>query len=144
VRFKLNTVVNALNWEEDMNDQIAALDPFRWKVFQVLLLEGENMGGEGELRDARNLCIDRAQFEAFIDRHSDRPQLIPEPNDVMQNSYLLLDEELRFLDCSGGGKVPGRSILEVGVDVALMDAGFDQNMFNERGGIFEWRRPRDE
>lgn len=144
VRFKLNTVVNALNWQEDMNDQIQELDPFRWKVFQVLLLEGENTGGQGELRDARNLCIDRLKFEAFVERHSERPQLIPEPNDMMQNSYLLLDERLRFLDCSGGGKVPGRSILDVGVDMALLEAGFDHNMFKERGGVFEWRRSRDE
>ena len=144
VMFKLNTVVNSLNWEENMNAQIAALDPVRWKVFQVLLLEGENAGGDDDLRDARDLCIERDKFDAFVSRHSGRKQLIQEPNDVMQNSYLLLDEELRFLDCSGGGKVPGRSILDVGVDTALMDAGFDSNMFNERGGIFEWRRPRDE
>jgi len=144
VRFKLNTVVNSLNWKEDMNEQIEALDPYRWKVFQVLLLEGENVGGDGDLRDARHLCIDRSKFDAFVERHADRKQLIPEPNDVMQNSYLLLDEEMRFLDCSGGGKVPGRSILAVGVEEALKDAGFDDAMFAERGGIFEWRRPRDE
>lgn len=143
IMFKLNTVVNSMNWDEDMNDQIADLDPVRWKVFQVLLLEGENAGGSDDLRDARDLCIEREKFDAFVHRHSERKQLIPEPNDVMQNSYLLLDEELRFLDCSSGGKVPGRSILDVGVDAALMDAGFDENMFNKRGGIFEWRRPRE-
>lgn len=142
VLFKLNTVVNSLNWEEDMNSQIAELDPYRWKVFQVLLLDGENTGSDGELRDARDMCIGRREFDSFVGRHSNRKQLIPEPNDVMQNSYLLLDEDMKFLDCSGGGKVPGRSILKVGVDTALIDAGFDQRMFNKRGGVFEWRRPR--
>ena len=141
VLFKLNTVVNSLNWEEDMNSQIAELDPYRWKVFQVLLLDGENTGSEGELGDARDLCIGRREFDSFVGRHSNRKQLIPEPNDVMQNSYLLLDEDMKFLDCSGGGKVPGRSILDVGVE-ALSDAGFDHRMFHERGGVFEWRRPR--
>jgi hypothetical protein len=47
----------------------------------------------------------------------------------MQNSYLLLDEQLRFLDCSANGKVPSESILEVGVEKALGQAGFDFDMF---------------
>lgn len=144
VLFKVNTVVNRLNFEEDMNDPIKALDPYRWKVFQVLLLEGENTGGETSIRDARDMVISRAEFDAFCKRHSERPQMIPEPNDVMQNSYLLLDEGLRFLNCAGGGKVPSRSILEVGVEAALMEAGFDQDKFEERGGVFEWRRERDD
>jgi radical S-adenosyl methionine domain-containing protein 2 len=130
-----------LNFEEDMNDQIAALDPYRWKAFQVLLLEGENTGGKS-LRDARALVISRSEFDAFCARHAERPQLIPEPNDVMQNSYLLLDEALSFLNCAGGGKTPSRSILDVGVDAALTEAGFDEGKFEERGGVFEWRRPR--
>lgn len=85
-----------------------------------------------------------AEFWAFVDRHraDERlsPILIPEPNDVMQNSYLLLDEDMCFLDCSGGGKVPSESILNVGVEAALSQAGFDFEMFNERGGIFNWRK----
>jgi radical S-adenosyl methionine domain-containing protein 2 len=40
--------------------------------------------------------------------------------------------------------VPGRSILEVGVDAALREAGWDGEAFVARGGIFEWTRPREE
>ena len=32
VLFKLNTVVNSLNWQEDMVEQVASLRPMRWKV----------------------------------------------------------------------------------------------------------------
>lgn len=32
VAFKINTVVNSHNWEEDMSQQILELDPIRWKV----------------------------------------------------------------------------------------------------------------
>jgi radical S-adenosyl methionine domain-containing protein 2 len=46
----------------------------------------------------------------------------------------------RFLDCSHGGKTPGRSILDVGVNEALKDAGFNQQAFIDRGGIFDWSR----
>ena len=42
IKFKLNTVVNRYNFFEDMNEQISRIDPFRWKVFQVLVVEDEN------------------------------------------------------------------------------------------------------
>ncbi len=112
------------------------------KAFQILVRKGEDAGGENDLRDARELQISRDEFDAFIARHSQQSSLIPEPNDVMQNSYLLLDEKLRFLDCSKNGKVPSQSILEVGVEQALSQAGFDDAMFHERGGIFDWTRDR--
>ena len=142
--FKLNTVVCSLNWEENMNDHVKRLDPMRWKVFQVLLLQDENVGAPGNLRDARGLVVTDDQFDAFVRRHRPNiPQCIPEPNDVMQNSYLLLDENMAFLDCSGGGKVPGQSILTVGVEKALQQAGFDHSMFHQRGGVYDWRRERE-
>jgi radical S-adenosyl methionine domain-containing protein 2 len=135
ILFKMNTVVCSLNHREDMNEYVTSLDPYRWKAFQILVLEGENAGGVGDLRDARPLQVSREKFDAFCDRHERQSALIPEPNDVMQNSYLLLDEQLRFLDCSANGKVPSESILEVGVEKALGQAGFDFDMF-EVGWVF--------
>ena len=141
--FKLNTVVCSLNWEEDMTEPVRRLNPQRWKVFQVLLLKDENVGQADQLRDARPLVVTDQQFEAFVQRHQPTlPQLIAEPNTVMQNSYLLLDEDMRFLDCSQGGKVPGESILKVGVHKALQQAGFDHDMFQQRGGVYDWKRER--
>ena len=32
VLFKLNTVVNSYNWQEDMVEQVSSLRPMRWKV----------------------------------------------------------------------------------------------------------------
>ena len=142
ILFKMNTVVCSLNHEEDMNEFVSRLDPYRWKAFQCLILKGENAGEKNDLNDARELQVTRKQFHAFVARHAGQPALIPEPNDVMQNSYLLLDEELRFLDCSENGKIPSQSILEVGVERALAQAGFDDAMFEKRGGIFEWTRER--
>jgi radical S-adenosyl methionine domain-containing protein 2 len=46
----------------------------------------------------------------------------------------------RFLDCSDNGKKPGRSLLDVGVEEAMKDAGFDEKTFFERGGVFEWTK----
>ena len=138
-------MVCSLNWQENMVGNIRKLQPRRWKVFQVLLLEDENVGSaDGKsLRDARPLVVSQEQFDDFCQRHAPSiPQMIPEPNNVMQNSYLLLDENMCFLDCSHGGKVPGESILKVGVHQALQQAGFDHAMFTKRGGVYEWKRKR--
>lgn len=48
-----------------------------------------------------------------------------------------------FLNCEDGGKRPGRSVLKVGVEQALEDAGFDHQAFLDRGGIFEWSRDEE-
>jgi radical S-adenosyl methionine domain-containing protein 2 len=83
--------------------------------------------------------ISKDQFDKFLKRHVRQKCLVPESNEMMQTSYLMLDENLCFLDCSGGGKVPSPSILQVGVEKALEKAGFDKNMFLKRGGVYNWK-----
>ncbi|KAF9467773.1 hypothetical protein BDZ94DRAFT_1247665 [Collybia nuda] len=141
IKVKVNSVITRCNWEEDMNESIEQLAPFRWKVFQVLLLGGENAGGDtGSIRDARHLTISDDEFKTFLDRHQGQTSLVPESNEAMKDSYLNLDEDMRFLNCQSGGKEPGRSLLDVGVQEALKDAGFDNQAFIDRGGIFDWAR----
>eukprot|EP00730_Choanoeca_flexa_P014523 TRINITY_DN6380_c0_g1_i2.p1 TRINITY_DN6380_c0_g1~~TRINITY_DN6380_c0_g1_i2.p1 ORF type:complete len:327 (+),score=68.21 TRINITY_DN6380_c0_g1_i2:220-1200(+) len=140
INLKINTVVLSDNHAIDMSDFIRQLRPMRWKVFQVLVLDNEN-SGNGTLRNARNLRVTDAQFDAFIARHQDvcaeaNIRLVPEPNRLMQNSYILLDEELRLLNCSDGAKKPGRSVLEIGVIQAMQEAGFDKQAFQARDGTY--------
>ena len=135
---------------------------YQEQVFQVLLLDGENTGKDtGSIRDARELVITDAQFQAFLDRHKDQPSLVFESNEAMKDSYLLLDEKMRyvvifayfdthdesfcgrFLNCTNSGKKPGRSLLDVGVQEALNDAVFDEKAFFDRGGVFEWSQNKD-
>ena len=99
-----------------MNSSIEELSPVRWKVwlmrfasglpllfmsfeqvFQVLLLDSENTGKDtGSLRDARDLVITDEQFQAFLATHKGQPSLVPESNESMKDSYLNLDEEMRY------------------------------------------------
>ncbi|EFA09512.1 S-adenosylmethionine-dependent nucleotide dehydratase RSAD2 [Tribolium castaneum] len=139
VLFKLNTVVNTYNQNEDMCEQVSRINPIRWKVFQCLLLEGENAGPEA-LRNAERFYIDDATFESFLQRHESIKSLVPESNTKMQNSYLILDEYMRFLDCTSGSKVPSKSILDIGVENALKFSGFDEDMFKKRGGFYKWSK----
>lgn len=142
VLFKINTVVNTYNHEEDMVAEINELNPIRWKVFQCLLLEGENAGPDA-LRNAERFYINDQTFNNFIERHKSVTSLVPESNVKMQNSYLILDEYMRFLDCQNGSKIPSKSILDVGVDNALQFSGFDEAMFKKRGGIYKWSKDAD-
>ncbi|KAG5857295.1 hypothetical protein ANANG_G00017940 [Anguilla anguilla] len=133
VAFKINSVINSFNVEEDMREQILELSPVRWKVFQCLVIEGEN-AGENALREAERFVISDQQFQDFLDRHNDITCLVPESNQKMRDSYLILDEYMRFLDCREGRKDPSKSILDVGVENAIQFSGFDEKMFLKRGG----------
>ncbi|KPP76271.1 hypothetical protein Z043_104394, partial [Scleropages formosus] len=139
VAFKINSVICSFNVEEDMRENIRQLNPVRWKVFQCLIIDGEN-AGESALRDAEKFVVDDEQFQAFLDRHAEIQCLVPESNLKMRDSYLILDEYMRFLDCRGGRKDPSKSILDVGVENAIQFSGFDEKMFLKRGGKYVWSK----
>ncbi|KAF7669685.1 hypothetical protein LDENG_00142690 [Lucifuga dentata] len=111
----------------------------QYKVFQCLLIDGENVG-ENALREAERFVISNQQFQEFLDRHSSIGCLVPESNEKMRNSYLILDEYMRFLDCREGRKDPSKSILDVGVKEAICFSGFDEKMFLKRGGKYLWSK----
>lgn len=135
---KLNTVVTALNWQEDMRPLVRELAPARWKVFQVLPIIGQNDG------DVEPLLISREQFQAFVDRHRefDAEGLGPvaEDNDAMTDSYAMIDPLGRFYGNHGGRYVYSRPIVEVGVLEALAEVQFEAQRLIERGGLYRWRR----
>uniref|UniRef100_A0A2S2PNF1 S-adenosylmethionine-dependent nucleotide dehydratase RSAD2 n=1 Tax=Schizaphis graminum TaxID=13262 RepID=A0A2S2PNF1_SCHGA len=139
IAFKINTVVNTYNVNEVFTEHIERLRPVRWKVFQCLMLEGEN-AGEGALRDAARFYVTDQQFDGFLRRHAEVRTLVPENNDAMRDSYLILDEYMRFLNCRNGKKEPSASLLDVGVQQALRGSGFDEKAFLERGGIYVWSK----
>ncbi|KAK6949191.1 hypothetical protein Daesc_009265 [Daldinia eschscholtzii] len=140
VKFKLNTVVNTHNWDEDMAANIEKLAPFRWKVFQCLIVAGEN-DDETRKRDARSFLVTDDQWKTFCDRHKHLPCYIPEDNNSMASSYLLLDEYMCFLDKGEGMMTKSESILKVGVKEAMKQVVWDKKSFVERGGVYDWRRP---
>jgi radical S-adenosyl methionine domain-containing protein 2 len=121
-----------------MNHHIRELAPFRWKCFQVLIVQGENDSATETLRNGHNFTISDEEFDQFCQCHRSQPALVPGPNRLMAKSYLILDEYTRFLDRTG--KQPSRPILEVGVRKALESVFWDEDAFLERGGLHEWGR----
>jgi len=143
VKFKINSVINTYNVNEDMTAHIRNLNPVRWKIFQCLILEGENTGNPGELKNAQKFVISSEQFQNFLKRHESLECMVPEDNETMKDSYLILDEKMRFLDCTSGKKIPSESILEVGVEKALRKSGFNGEMFHKRKGVYDWTKESD-
>jgi radical S-adenosyl methionine domain-containing protein 2 len=150
IKFKLNTVVCKLNWQEDMVATIQELQPFRWKCFQVLFVEDENDASTAETaldkrkRDARDLLITTEQWQSFCEKHQHLDAFVPDPNDLMASSYLILDEYMCFLDKGKGKEKQSQSILEVGVARALQDIHFDKAAFIRRGGEYDWSKENEE
>lgn len=138
LRTKLNTVVTALNVDEDLSDLIRRARPDRWKVFQVLPIAGQNDGSVEEL------LITKTQFEHFVSRHAhlaaEGLAPIPEDNEAMTGSYLMIDPLGRFFDNVDGRLTFSRPILEVGVDAALAEIRFSFVKLETRGGVYPWAR----
>lgn len=136
VRVKLNTVVTALTWWEDMGALVRRVRPRRWKVFQVLPVAGQNDESVGDL------LISGAQFKAFVTRHAyladEGFAPVPEDNVLMTGSYVMVDPLGRFFSNTLGRHSYSAPILEVGVNAAWAEVAFDEDRFDRRGGRYEW------
>lgn len=140
IRVKLNTVVTSLNWRENMTDFVLRTRPERWKVFQVLPIEGQNTG------KVERLLISSDQFQAFVDRHrvvsTHGITVAAESNEDMTGSYAMIDPLGRFFSNVGGRYVYSPPILEVGVAAAFSAVAFDPGRFDARGGRYDWGSTR--
>jgi radical S-adenosyl methionine domain-containing protein 2 len=131
IRVKLNTVVTAATWCEDMTWLVRRIAPERWKVFQVLRVVGENDG------DVEPLMITSEQYDEFIERHRDLGP-VAESNAAMTDSYAMIDPMGRFYGNTGGIHRVSAPILDVGVHAALASVGFVPSKLEARDGIYEW------
>jgi radical S-adenosyl methionine domain-containing protein 2 len=136
IRMKLNTVVNAMNVDDDMTELVLRLRPERWKIFQVLPVSGQNDG----LVDP--LLISGSEFEAWIDRHHDVVQsgidFVPESNELMRGSYAMMDALGRFYSNINGEHEYTNPVMDVGVLEAWGENCFLEERFLKRGGIYDW------
>ncbi len=132
-RLKINTVVHALNWQQQMSDFIDWAHPLRWKVFQVLPVGGQNNGS------VEPLLITPEQYETFLQSHNScRHKPVIESNHHMKGSYLMVDPSGRFFDNTEGKHRYSQPILKVGVETAQQEVICDYKKFLSRGGFFNW------
>ena len=136
IRLKINTVVNSVNWEEDFTRFIQLAKPERWKLFQVLPVKGQN---DAQIDD---FIITPEQFEAYVERNriveNDGISVVPENNEAMTESYVMIDPAGRFFDNVQDSYRYSEPILKVGVEEALKQVSIDPERFRQRGGEYDW------
>lgn len=136
IRLKINTVVNSVNWKEDLTPFIHLAKPERWKLFQVLRVKGQN---DAHIADFE---ITIEQFEAYVQRNRIVEDyginIVPESNEAMTESYVMIDPAGRFFDNSKGFYKYSAPILKVGIEEALKQVSINPERFLKRGGKYDW------
>ena len=135
IRLKVNTVVNRHNADEDFRPFIRAMSPERWKIFQALPVQGQN-----DLR-FEEFAITKAEFDQYLERNQSVEQhgigVVPENNELMTGSYLMIDPLGQFFDNTKGKHTYSSPILDVGVAQALRGINVYPERFKERGGLYD-------
>ena len=124
LHLKINTVVNALNWQEDLTPAIRHLAPGKWKVLQMLPVRNSN------------LAVSDAQFSEFVARHSALGDIMNvEDNESMTESYIMVDPLGRFFQNTSAGEGQyrySRPILQIGARDAFSELTWSQSKFLSR------------
>nr|WP_285817032.1 viperin family antiviral radical SAM protein [Janthinobacterium kumbetense] len=123
LRLKINTVVNALNWQEDMSKLIGRLAPEKWKILRML----------PKITD--DLSLSDAQFDTFVRRHANLDHGVRvEDNADMTESYLMIDPYGRFFQNKPGekGYQYSDAILDVGAARAFSQVNVSTRKFCSR------------
>lgn len=131
-KLKINTVVNVYNKNEDFNEFITKFAPKRWKVFQALRVEGQNDKQFDEIK------VNTKEYNAFIKRHLWHPSLVPESNEAMTGSYLLIDPQGRLFENSNGKHTYSDSLIDNNFEHCVSQINLNRDMFIKRGGIYKW------
>lgn len=136
IRLKINTVVTSATWEEDFAGFIRAANPERWKILQALAVDGQNNGRIDKY------AVNAAQFERYVERNrsveSEGIVVVPENNEMMTGSYIMVDPAGRFFDNTQGAHTYSSPILNVGIEDALREVSVNAERFRQRGGRYAW------
>ena len=136
IRLKVNTVVSSANCHENLSDVILSLGPERWKIFQVLPMQGQND------RFISEFIITPEQFDGYVQRNQSVAdhgiKVVTEDNRLMTGSYIMVDPAGRFFDNTKGEYTYSSApIHEAGVAKALKDVAIYPERFDQRGGRYD-------
>ena len=143
VGVKLNTVVTALNQDDDMSAVVRRIRPDRWKIFQALRIEGENDD------DILDLEVADAAFNAYVERHRSAladlkdVTVVAENNEAMLGTYAMIDPLGRvYTNAEGRYRYSNHSLLVMGFLEAWgqVSCGFSEHDFLARDGDWDWNR----
>lgn len=132
-KLKINTVVNTYNKNESLEKFIGYAQPERWKILQALPVKGQN----DKWIDSMSVSSD--EFNLYVDRHSMFKNIIvPESNELMTGSYLLIDPRGCLFENSSGEHTYSRPLQFSNVDSCMKEINVNRETFLKRGGVYEW------
>jgi len=124
---KLNTVVTQLNVNENMGPLLQLLRPDRWKILQLLKINGQNEKEFSQLR------ISEHEFNEFIEKHNWISQkgivMVPESNELETNSYLMINHDGRLFQNNNGKYHTSSPIQKIGLKRAITQVGFSYSKY---------------
>lgn len=133
IKLKINTTVTRLNWTENMQPLIRRLKPSRWKVFQVLYIQGQNDQHFSEL------SITDDQFEYFKSINQEPLEgttTVFEGNDAMLASYFMLSPGGMVMSNKDGAN---RALIPLeSVNQEKLSQVVDVDRYIQRGGNYSW------
>ena len=90
IKLKINTVVNAINYQDDFDQIIKSLAPERWKLLRMLHFDNANEAG-------KSLMVSDEAFNDFVSRHKHLHPIVEDKNDIV-NSYIVVTPEGRLIN----------------------------------------------
>lgn len=102
LKIKINTVVNKYNYGEYIGDFISLVKPDKWKVFQALSI------------NTNEIHCSKEQYMIFLQKHKNQNlDVFSESNDEMIDSYIMIDPYGRFYQNTNFTYTYSKSILEI-------------------------------
>lgn len=126
VLLKINTVVNKLNYQEDLSEMAELLKPDKWKILKVLPVA------------SNDLTLSEREFQSFVERHRHLEHVMSvENNQEMTESYLMVDPHGRFFQNkpnikAGDSYIYSQPIHLYGAATAFRQINFDVKKFVAR------------
>lgn len=133
IQCKINTVVNARNWQENFHPTIEKIAPDRWKVFRML-----PVADSPEISSKQaSFKVTDDQFSNFCERHRNLKYMITsEDNDIMTGSYLMADPLGRLYQSESAvvdyRYVYSDPVHQIGIEKAFKQIEFDNRKFIQR------------
>ncbi len=132
IAIKINSIINPLNWEENLSEFIKNINPIRWKVFEVHFLKGINDNFFIEFGNLKPW-----QFQSFIEKHS-HLNPVYESSEMILNSYCMITPDGRFYQDTNHQHNYSQPILDIGIIKAFQQIFYQEKKYLKRdGGYFK-------
>lgn len=123
MKLKINTVVNALNHNDDFSALIGTLKPDRWKILRMIQIEAIN--------DQTNLTVSNGEFERFVARHEAFSPVVEDTEDII-HAYVVINPYGQLVDNSDGQYRMSKSLIFSSFSTEFAKVGMDLARYQKR------------